>query len=136
MKSRFRVANFVTSSFWGGGRFIIETATKSSGDDGHEVSGKHIEWTFDTGNYLALPRSLACFCPYGAVLALKLFFGTVLAAAADINFHVTWIFVPKLCGLLRIHTHFLFTYVYIFIILSTARLSVIMVYRRSRNFCR
>ena len=54
---------------------------------------------FETGKY-----TNTCFCPCGAVQALKIFFGTVMAASATINFRVTRMAV---CGLLRIRTRFL-----------------------------
>ena len=57
-----------------------------------------------------------CFCLCGAVQALKLFFGTMMAAPATINFRVTQMVVQKFRGLLRIRTRFLSMYVYIYII--------------------
>ena len=53
---------------------------------------------FETGKY-----TNTCFCPCGAVQALKIF-GTVMAASATINFRVTRMAV---CGLFRIRTRFL-----------------------------
>ena len=43
-----------------------------------------------------------CLCPCGVVQALKLFFGTVMAAPATINFRVARMAVQRLRGLFRI----------------------------------